>query len=71
MARTFPIHPFEKIAKHAGVERVAESASQELRETFMEMAGKLAMQAVAASHHAKRVTIKKDDVSLAVRIVFK
>jgi len=71
MAKQFPLLPFEKLAKNSGVERVAESAAKELRSSFSELAGKLAIQAVAATHHAHRVTVKRDDIDLAVRIVFR
>ena len=71
MPKEFPLLPFEKLAKSAGVERVAESASNELREAFADLAHKLAIQAVAACHHAHRVTVKRDDINMAVRIIFK
>ncbi len=71
MVREFSLLPFEKLAKLAGVERVSESASKELRIVFLDLANKLAIQAVAACHHAHRVTVKRDDIAMAVRIVFK
>ncbi len=67
----FSLLPFEKLAKDAGVERVSESASKEMRDVFLDIAEKMAIQAVAACHHAHRVTVKKEDIALAVRIVFK
>ena len=71
MPKEFSLLPFEKLAKAAGVERVAESATKEFRSVFLDVAGKLAVQAVAACHHARRVTVKKDDILMAVRIVMK
>ncbi len=71
MEKKFPLLPFEKIAKGAGVERVSDSASKELRSAFLDIANKLAIQSVAACHHANRVTVKREDVDMAVRIVFK
>jgi len=70
MVKKFPLLPFEKLAKAAGVERVAESASKELRSAFLELAEKLAIQAVAATHHARRVTVKREDIEMAIRMVF-
>ncbi|HLC39945.1 MAG TPA: histone [archaeon] len=71
MVKEFPLSPLEKILKQAGKEigadRVATSAVKELRAVLLEMSDKLAQGAVAASHHAKRVTIKREDVIMAKR----
>jgi|FaiFalDrversion3_1042247.scaffolds.fasta_scaffold00553_3 histone H3/H4 len=71
MTKEFSLFSLEKLAKMAGVERVSESATKELRAAILEVAEKLAIQAVAMCHHANRVTVKKEDIDLAVRIVFK
>jgi len=71
MVKDFPLLPLEKILKDAGKEvgadRVALSAAKEMRTTLLEMADKIAVDAVAASHHAKRVTVKREDIAMAVR----
>jgi histone H3/H4 len=71
MVKEFPLLPVEKILKKAGEEigadRVSESAAEELRTTLLEISNKIAIDAVAASHHAKRVTIKREDIKMAVR----
>jgi len=71
MVKDFPLLPMEKILKKAGKEigadRVATSASEELRNAMLEISDKIAIEAVAASHHAKRVTVKRDDIKMAVR----
>lgn len=71
MVKDFPILPLEMIARKAGKEtradRVAASATNEMRNILLEISDKIAQEAVAASHHAKRVTIKREDILLAVR----
>ena len=67
MVRTFPLAPLEKIAREAGAERVSVSAVKALREAVIEAAEAIAMDAVAASHHAGRVTVKASDIKIACR----
>ncbi len=67
MVKDFPLLPLEKIARKAGAERVSTSALKELKVTLLEIADKVAVEAVAACYHAKRVTIKREDIVIAVR----
>ena len=67
MVRTFPLAPLEKIARKAGAERVSVSAVKAVRDAVLDMADKIAMDAIAASRHAKRVTIKAEDITIASR----
>ncbi len=67
MVKDFPLLPLEKIARESGAERVSVSALKELKLVLLEIADKIAIEAVAASHHAKRVTIKREDIKMAVR----
>lgn len=71
MVKEFPLSPLERIAKEAGktvgADRVAASAAEEMRNILLEMANKIAINAIAAAHHAKRVTIKREDIVLATR----
>lgn len=71
MIKDFSLLAMEKILKKAGKEvgadRVATSAAEELRNVLLEISEKIAMEAVAASHHAKRVTIKREDILMAMR----
>ncbi len=67
MVREFPLSPIEKIAKEAGAERVAVSAVKALREAMLELADQVAVDAVAAAHHAGRVTVKASDIKIACR----
>jgi len=67
MVREFPLSPIEKIAKEAGAERIAVSAVKALREAMLEVADQIAADAVAAAHHARRVTVKASDIKIAFR----
>lgn len=71
MVKEFPLLPLEILAKKAGKEvgadRVAASAVKELRNILLEISDKIAMEAVAAAHHAKRVTVKREDITMATR----
>ncbi|OGI15917.1 histone [Candidatus Micrarchaeota archaeon RBG_16_49_10] len=67
MVRSFPLAPLEKIAREAGAERVAISAVEALKDAVLDVADVIAMDAVAASKHAGRVTVKASDIKLAVK----
>jgi histone H3/H4 len=67
MVRDFPLAPLERIARKAGAERVSESAVNALKDAVLDAAEAIAMDAVAASHHAGRVTIKASDIKIACR----
>ena len=67
MVREFPLAPLEKIARDAGAERVSVSAVKALKEVVLDVAEAIARDAVAASHHAGRVTVKASDIKIACR----
>jgi len=67
MVRDFPLAPLEKIAREAGAERVSVSAVKALKEAVLDVAEAISMDAVAASHHAGRVTVKASDIKIACR----
>lgn len=71
MVKDFSLLAMEKILKKAGKEvgadRVATSAAEELKNFLIEMSEKIAIDAVAACHHAKRVTVKREDIGMAMR----
>lgn len=67
MVKDFPLSPLEKVARKAGAERVSASALKEMRAALLEISDKMAVEAVAACHHAKRVTIKREDIQMAAR----
>jgi histone H3/H4 len=57
----------KKAGKEVGADRTAVSASEELRNVLLEIVEKTAIEAVAAAHHAKRVTVKREDIVMATR----
>lgn len=67
MVKDFPLLPLERIAKKAGAERISTSALKELKIVLLEISEKVAIEAIAACHHAKRVTIKREDIAMATR----
>ncbi len=67
MVKDFPLSPLEKLAREAGAERVSLSAVKEMKLVLLEISEKIALDAIAASRHAKRVTIKAEDIRLSAR----
>lgn len=68
MPEAFPTHTLKVLAKKAGVERVSEEAVEELNSVLCELARRVASQAVEAAEHAKRVTVKKEDIEIVIRV---
>jgi histone H3/H4 len=64
MVRVFPLAPLERIAKDAGAERISANAVEAIREAVLDEAEKIAMEAVAMSRHAGRVTVKAKDIKI-------
>jgi histone H3/H4 len=62
-----PLAPLKRVAKNAGADRISEDAVKELREVVEEIANDLAKDAVTATKHAGRVTIKKEDIDLVTK----
>ena len=71
MVKDFPLFPLEKILKKAGREvgadRVSKTAVLELKRILLERADEIASRAVMLAKHAKRVTVKAEDIKMAVR----
>ena len=65
MVKDFPLLPLEKIARESGAERVSHSALITLKEILLEMSEELEREAVKLAEHAKRVTVKREDIILA------
>jgi len=67
MVKAFPLLPLEKIARKAGAERVSHNAIVAMRDLLLEISDKIAIDSVAIARHAGRVTVKGEDIKLAVR----
>lgn len=67
MVKDFPSTPLERVMRKAGAERVSSSAVNEMKNMMLEIADKISADAIAAAKHAKRVTVKKEDIVLATR----
>jgi histone H3/H4 len=67
MVKDFPLTPFERVMRKAGAERVSAAAVKEMKNLMLEIADKVSMNAIAAAKHAKRVTVKREDIVLATR----
>lgn len=62
-----PLAPLKRVAKESGANRISEDAVKELREVLEGIAEDLAKDAVTATKHAGRVTVKKEDVDLVTK----
>ncbi|MBI2084514.1 MAG: NFYB/HAP3 family transcription factor subunit [Candidatus Aenigmarchaeota archaeon] len=67
MVKDFPLLPLEKIAREAGAERVSRSALLTLKEVLLEESEDISRKAVKFTEHAKRTTVKREDIILASR----
>ena len=59
-----PLAPLKRVAKKAGAARISEGAVIALRDVVEEIAEDLAKDAIIATKHAGRVTIKAKDIKL-------
>ena len=61
-----PIAPVERIVRKAGADRVSEDAGIELARVLEEYGLELSKEAISLARHAKRTTVKEEDIRLAV-----
>jgi len=65
---TFPLAVMEKIFKDINSDiRVSENAKIEFERTLREYAFKIGEKAILNAKHAGRVTVKKEDIILAIK----
>ena len=60
-----PIAPVERIVRKAGADRVSEDAGIELAKVLEEYGLEVAKEAISLAKHAKRTTVKEEDIILA------
>ena len=61
-----PIAVVTRMIRNAGAERVSEDAGVALREVLEAKADEIATKAINLSKHAKRSTVKREDIEAAV-----
>ena len=64
-----PISPFKKILKERGAMFVSRAALIDFIESVQEIAEDIADYAIELAFHAKRKTIMKNDIKMAVKTV--
>jgi len=63
------VAPMHRLCKKAGADRVSEEATKELAKVLETIGIKIAKEALDYSMHARRKTIKTDDIEIATRKV--
>lgn len=64
-----PLAPFERILRQESGFRVSETAAEKLRELVEGLAREIAKVSADMCRHAKRRTIKAEDVEVAFKVV--
>jgi DNA-binding protein len=63
------VSPMHRLCKKAGADRVSEEAAKELAKVLEAIGVKIAKEALDYSIHARRKTIKVEDIEIATRKV--
>ena len=58
-----------RLCKKARAERVSKAAAKELAKTLEEIGAKIAKEALDYAIHARRITVKAEDIEIATRKV--
>ncbi len=61
-----PLAPVERIIRKAGAERVGEDAGIELAKVLEDYGIEVSREAITLAKHAKRTTVKEEDIRLAI-----
>ncbi|MBN1645747.1 histone family protein [Candidatus Woesearchaeota archaeon] len=60
-----PLAAMERLLRRAGADRVSEDAKEALREVLEEIAVEIGQDANDLAKHAKRTTVRAEDIKLA------
>jgi histone H3/H4 len=63
------VAPMHRLCKKAGADRVSEAAAKELAKVLEEIGVKIGKEALDYAMHARRKTIKVEDIEIATRKV--
>lgn len=63
-----PLASVDKLIRKGGAERVSEDASRLLGEHLEALATEIAREAISLAEHAKRKTVKAEDIRLACKM---
>lgn len=61
-----PLAPVERIIRNAGAKRVSKGAGRQLANVLEEIGLELSREAIALAEHARRTTVREEDITLAV-----
>ncbi len=61
-----PLAPVERIIRNAGAKRVSESAGRKLASVLEEIGLEISNEAITLAEHARRATVREEDVTLAI-----
>jgi len=56
-----------RLARKSGIKRISKEALMEVENFILELTEKVSKRAIDLATHAKRMTVKKEDVELAIR----
>jgi len=56
-----------KLARKSGIKRISKEALIEVENFILELTEKISKRAINFATHAKRITVKKEDIELATR----
>ena len=63
------VAPMHRLCKKAGADRVSEAAAKELAKVLEEIGARIAKEALDYAIHARRKTVKAEDIEIATRKV--
>ena len=67
MVKDFPASPLERVMRKAGAERVSNSAIKEMMNILLEITDRISTDAISVARHARRVTVRREDIVLVTR----